>query len=162
MLTQRGEQLLSCRNLLLDLGTSLFKYSDPSPALSGDRLLLGPLCGKTLQLSLGNAHTLADSGHLRIKLLEHVAGSHRLVFGLSLLAFEAIEKRREVSNFPAERQHSHFFLTKSALEILNLPQNFPEFALHRKRALGTLFAAGDSHVVEAFSGLREKKRVGIL
>ena len=58
-------------------------------------------------------------------------------------------------------QHSHFFLTKSAFQIFELAQNFAQLALHRERPFGALLAPSDGHVVEALSGLREEKCVGI-
>ncbi len=83
------------------------------------------------------------------------------MLGLALFAFETIQQGSEVFNFPAEREHSHLFFAQSALQVFELPQNFAKLALHRKRALGALFSTCDRHVVEAFSRLREEKRVGI-
>src|SRR5580693_671583 len=80
----------------------------------------------------------------------------------SFFLVETFQKGSEIFNFSAEREHPHFLVTKSTLHILKLPENFAEFALHRKRAFGALFAAGDRYIVEAFSGLGQKERVGIL
>ena len=83
------------------------------------------------------------------------------MFSLTLFAFQAFQQGSEVFNFPAEREHSHLFFAESALQVFQLPKNFAEFALHRKRAFGALFATGDRHVVEAFSRLREEECVGV-
>src|SRR5580704_3976449 len=84
------------------------------------------------------------------------------MIGFPLFTFQAFQQGSEVFNLAGEREHSHLFFAESALQVFELPENFAELALHRKRAFGALFAAGDGHVVEAFSGLREEERVGIL
>jgi hypothetical protein len=94
-------------------------------------------------------------------LLQHVAGRHRLMFGFALFAVETIEQGSEIFDFAAEGEDAHFFFAQSAFEIFELAQNFAQFALHRKRALGALLASGDGDVVEAFAGLREEESVRI-
>src|SRR5580658_473430 len=84
------------------------------------------------------------------------------MFGRSFFIVETVQQGTEVLDFLAEREHSHFLVTKSPLQILELAENFAELALHRKRALGALFTPCDRYIVEAFSGLRQEERIGIL
>ncbi len=87
---------------MLELGASLLERGDLRLPQRDDRFLFGTLSGKPLQLSFGNAHALGDTRHFRIELLQHVSGSHRLMFSFALFAFEAFQQGSEVFNFSAE------------------------------------------------------------
>jgi len=83
------------------------------------------------------------------------------MLGFMFFAVETVEQGSKVFDLPAEREHLHFFVAQSAFQILELTQDFSQFALHREWALGALFAASHGDIVKAFTGLREEERVRI-
>ena len=76
------------------------------------------------------------------------------MLGLTFLTLQAIEQGSEVFDLASQSEDAHLFLLQGALQILQLAHDLAQFALHRKRAFGALFAAGNGQVVEAFSGVR--------
>jgi hypothetical protein len=84
------------------------------------------------------------------------------MLGFALFPFQAIKQGSEIFEFAVESEDAHFFFPQRPLQVFQLAHDLTQFALHRKRAFGPLFAACDGHVVEAFSGLRQEERVGIL
>jgi len=153
-LPQHAERFLSGGDLLLELSPSLFQRGDLRLPRRDDGFLIGPLGGKALQFGLRNAHAFGDAGHFGIELLQHVAGSQRLMFGFALFAIEALQQGSEVLDFSAECEHAHLFVAQCAFQIFELAENFAQLALHGKRAFGALFAAGDRDIVKALARLR--------
>ena len=62
-------------------------------------------------------------------------------------------------DFPLQPECLQFFFAERPLQFLEQPQHIAQLTLHRKRSLAALLAAGDGHVVEAFSRLRKEERV---
>ena len=84
-----------------------------------------------------------------------------MLVSFALVVFKAIEQGSEIFDFTAQREDPHFCRLHGALEVSKNAQHFAQFALHGERAFGTLFAAGDGHVVEALAALGEEEGVGI-
>ena len=160
-MAQSCEGFLGGGDLLFELDALQFQYFNFGLAGADDAFLFSPLCGEALQFELRDAEAFADASHLGIELLQHVSRCHGLMFGFALFAIETFEQGTEVFDLAAQSEDAHFFFAQGAFEILELTQDFAQFALHRQRAFRALFASGNRDVVEAFAGLGEEEGVGI-
>ena len=114
--------------------------------------LLGALGRKSLQFQLATLQPLAHPAHLGIKLLQHVARRHRLLFRFALLALQPVEQGSE-SLISRPRVSTRVSSSRSALlQLFQLTHHVAQFALHRERTFAALLASGDGHVVEALAG----------
>src|ERR1017187_6442003 len=88
-----------------------------------------------------------------------MSGSHCLLLGFALLILQAIEQGRVLFDFAPQSEREHFLFAQSSLQLFEQAQHVAQLALHRKRSLAALFAAGDGDIMEALAGLREKERI---
>src|SRR6266446_6846901 len=88
-----------------------------------------------------------------------MSGGHRLLLGIALLIFQAIEQGSVLLDFAPQGESEHFLLAQRSLQLFEQTQHVAQFALHRERSLAALLAARHRHVVETFPGLGEKESV---
>jgi hypothetical protein len=113
-LLERGKALEATENLAFE-GCALI-ISDGDFGIAGNDavFLFAAFGGKACKLGSADFDTLADAGHLGIKLLEHVAGCHRMLFGVTPLGFEAVKEGGEFLDFTAKQEHARFAVAQSA------------------------------------------------
>src|SRR5580692_11893155 len=87
--------------------------------------------------------------------------SHRLLFCFSLLRLQPIEPRSEIFDLARQSQYAQFVIAESRLQLVQQAHYIAQFAFHRERPFGTLFATSDSYVMETLSRLRKEKCVGV-
>ena len=66
-----------------------------------------------------------------------------------------------IFDFPAQREHLHFFVTQRLFQFSSQTKHIAQLTLHRQRAFGSLLASCNGHIVEALAGVREEKRIWI-
>src|ERR1700733_1505922 len=160
LVAQSGEAILSRGEQRFRSRARRFDQREFRLPRCNQAFLLLPFCRESLQFAFADRDPLAHARHFAIELGEQMSRRHRLFLGLALVFFKAIEQRSVLLDFARQSERQYFFLAQGALKFFEQPQHVTQLALHRQRSLAALLTAGDGHVVEAFSSLREKKRVG--
>src|ERR1039457_5449282 len=88
-----------------------------------------------------------------------MSGGHCLLFGFALLVFTVLEQGSVLFDFAPQSEGEHFLFAQSSLQLFEQAQHVAQLALHRKRSLAALSAAGDGDVMKALAGLREKESI---
>ena len=162
VLAQGSKLLIGARRQMLQLRLLFLQGRHCGLPGVDQGLLLRPVRSQALELALADADPLVHPGHFRLELLQQVARSHGLRFGLAFGAFQAVHQGREVPDLVPQGEDQTLLMAQCRFEFRGEPQDVAQLALHRKRALPTLFSARHGHVMETLAALGEKEGVWIL